>query len=203
MALQSVTEPANLIYVLPSIVERIDLADLFQKPQPLEVELGAGDGSFIVNYARLHPDRNFLGVERLYGRVRKIDRKGRRAGLKNLRGLRIESAYFLEYLLPAKTASALHIYFPDPWPKRKHRRNRLVNERFPALAGNALRPEGTVYLRTDDQDYFNQMVQVFSQSSIFQEIETPEELQGVLTDFEQAFHERGVETLRAAYQLRP
>ena len=81
----------NLIYTLPSIVERIDLAKLFPSDQPLEVELGSGDGSFLAEYARLHPEHNFIGVERLLGRMRKLDRKGRRAGLTNLRGVRIES----------------------------------------------------------------------------------------------------------------
>src|ERR1700689_4801384 len=108
----------TLIHRLTSIVERLDLAALFPRAQLLEVELGSGDGSFLVNYARLHPERNFLGVERLLGRLRKLDRKGRRAGLTNLRGLRIESAYFLEYLLPRESPATLHIYFPDPWPKR-------------------------------------------------------------------------------------
>jgi len=116
----------SLIYTLPSIIERIDLAMLFPRQQPLEVELGSGDSSFLVEYAQQNAGRNFLGVERLLGRIRKLDRKGRRAELANLRGVRIESAYFLEYLLPPHSAVALHIYFPDPWPKRKHRRNRLI-----------------------------------------------------------------------------
>ena len=166
----------NLIYTLPSIVERIDLAELFPRDQPLEVELGSGDGSFLAEYARLHPGHNFIGVERLLGRIRKLDRKGRRAGLTNLRGVRIESSYFLEYLLPPRSAVALHIYFPDPWPKRKHRRHRLINERFPALARQALAPGGTVYLRTDDEDYFEQMVTVFAAVPAFRPVETPAEL---------------------------
>src|SRR5580765_2975428 len=120
--------PENLIYELPSIIERIDLAAVFPKAQPLEVELGCGDASFLVNYAKLHPECNFIGVERLLGRIRKLDRKGRRAGLTNLRGVRIESAYFVEYLLPAHSVSAVHVYFPDPWPKRKHWKKRLINE---------------------------------------------------------------------------
>src|SRR5580765_7097268 len=120
----------SLIVELRSILERIDLGPLFPKAQPLEVELGCGDASFLVNYAKAHPERNFIGVERLGGRIRKLDRKGRRAGLTNLRGVRIESSYFLEYLLPPKSAAALHIYFPDPWPKRKHLKNRFINERF-------------------------------------------------------------------------
>src|SRR6185503_14672391 len=97
-----------------------------------------GDATFLASYAGLHPELNFLGVERLLGRLRKLDKKGRRAGLTNVRGVRIESAYFLQYLLPNNSASALHIYFPDPWPKLKHRRHRLINQRFPELARAAL-----------------------------------------------------------------
>ena len=190
----------NLIYTLPSIVERINLADLFPSGQPLEVELGSGDGSFLAEYARLHPGHNFIGVERLLGRMRKLDRKGRRAGLTNLRGVRIESSYFLEYLLPPGSAVALHIYFPDPWPKRKHRRHRLINERFPLLARQALAPGGMVYLRTDDADYFQQMVTAFEPAREFRQVQTPEELAGLLTDFERDFQLRGVKTLRAAYR---
>ena len=190
-----------MIYPLTSILERIDLAKLFFKPQPLEVELGSGDGSFLAEYAARHPERNFIGVERLLGRLRKLDRKGRRAGLANLRAVRIESAYFLEYLLPPRSARALHVYFPDPWPKRKHRRHRLVNERFPALAAQALEPGGTVYLRTDDPPYFEQMTAVFAASLAFRPVDTPAELAGLWTDFERDFAGRGIATRRAAYQL--
>ena len=194
------TGPLNLVYALPSIVERIDLAKLFATEQPLEVELGSGDSSFLVEYARRHLGHNFIGVERLLGRIRKLDRKGRRAGLTNLRGVRIECSYFLEYLLPPHSAVALHVYFPDPWPKRKHRRHRLINERFPASAGQALVPGGTVYLRTDDASYFEQMVGVFGASSMFRPMETPSDLCALRTDFEHDFHARGIKTLRGAYQ---
>src|SRR5512143_2600718 len=142
------TRPADtLIVSISSIVERLELAKLFPRPQPLEVELGSGDGSFLVEYAARHPERNFIGVERLLGRIRKLDRKGRRAGLANLRGVRIESSYFLEYLLPPHNAIALHSYFPDPWPKKKHARHRLINVRFPGIAHQALATGGVVYLR--------------------------------------------------------
>jgi len=188
------------IYQLTSIITRLDVPALFPSTQPLEVELGSGDGSFLANYAQLHPGRNFLGVERLLGRLRKLDRKTRRLNLTNLRGLRIESAYFLEYLLPAQTVSALHIYFPDPWPKRKHRKNRLINARFTELAHQALIHGGVVYLRTDDEDYFKQMVEVFSGNTTFSLTETPDELSAVATDFERNFQARGVATLRAAYK---
>jgi tRNA (guanine-N7-)-methyltransferase len=191
----------SLIYTLPSIIERIDLARLFPADQPLEVELGSGDGSFLAEYARLRPEHNFIGVERLLGRLRKLDRKGRRAGLTNLRGVRLECSYFLEYLLPPGSAAALHIYFPDPWPKRKHHRHRLINDRFPGLARQALAPGGTVYLRTDDEDYFQQMTAVFAADPTFVPAQTPADLTALLTDFEKDFQARGVRTLRAAYRV--
>lgn len=191
---------ASLLYGLPSIVVRIDLRQLFVLDQPLEVELGSGDSSFLVEYARRNPDHNFIGVERLLGRIRKLDRKGRRAGLSNLRGVRIEGSYFLEYLLPPRSATALHVYFPDPWPKRRHWRHRLINERFAVLAGQALVPGGRLYLRTDDQAYFAQMLAVFGPSPLFQPVETPPDLGALFTDFERDFQARGVTTLRAAYQ---
>jgi tRNA (guanine-N7-)-methyltransferase len=193
--------PENLVVELLSIIKALDLAELFPKLQPLEIELGCGDASFLVEYARRHPDRNFIGVERLLGRLRKLDRKGRRAGLTNLRGVQIESSYFLQYLLPRHSAAALHIYFPDPWPKKKHRKNRLINVSFPRLARAALTPGGLVYLRTDDADYFAQMTEVFGASTEFRAVETPSELADLPTDFEREFHARGIRTLRAAYQV--
>ena len=192
---------SNLIYSLPSVVERIDLEQLFPKSQPLEVELGCGDATFLVEYAQRHPENNFIGVERLLGRIKKLDRKGRRAGLTNLRGVRIESLYFLEYLLPPCSAMALHVYFPDPWPKKRHHKHRLIGEKFPALARAALATGGVVYLRTDDPDYFQQMTDTFSAATEFQKIETPAELKELLTDFEKEFQSRGIKTLSAAYQI--
>ena len=197
-----VNTPETLIVELRSIVELLDLAELFPKPQPLEVELGCGDASFLAEYARRNPGKNFIGVERLLGRLQKLDRKGRRLGLANTRGLRIESAYFLQYLLPPRTVTALHIYFPDPWPKKKHRWHRLINENFPALARAALAPGGTVFLRTDDADYFQQMNEVFGAAKEFEKVETPSALAEIVTDFERDFNAQGIPTLRAAYRLR-
>ena len=194
--------PENLIVELRSILEPLSLPELFPKLQPLEVEPGCGDASFLVELARRHPEKNFIGIERLLGRLHKLDRKGHRAGLVNLRGVRIESAYFLEYLLPPHSVSVLHIYFPDPWPKKKHRKHRLINECFPELARAALAPGGAVFLRTDDRGYFRQMTEVFGANREFEPIETPSELANRLTDFEQKFRERGIHTLRAAYQLK-
>ena len=199
----NLVEPSdpNRVVELQSILEPLALAELFPQPLPLEVELGCGDASFLVEYARQNPGTNFIGVERLLGRIQKLHRKGKKWALTNLRGVRIESAYFLQYLLPEHSAQALHIYFPDPWPKKKHRKFRLINESFPALARRALTANGVVYLRTDDLDYFEQMTEVFKAAADFRAVPTPATLAEITTDFEREFNAQGIPTQRAAYQL--
>ncbi len=191
---------ASFIHQLVSVVEPLDLGRMFAQAQPLEIELGSGDGSFLANYAGRHRELNFIGVERLLGRLRKLDRKALRLGLGNVRAVRIEAAYFLERLLPPASADAVHIYFPDPWPKRRHHKHRLINDRFPLLACQALADGGVVYLRTDDADYFGRMKEVFGACALFAETPTPEELAATLTDFERGFLDKGVQTLRAAFR---
>jgi tRNA (guanine-N7-)-methyltransferase len=193
------TEP-TLIFNPESLIDRFDLERLYAKQQPLEVELGSGDGSFLAGYAASRPASNFMGVERLLGRLRKLDRKGLRLGLTNLRLFRIEASYLVEYMLPRQSASAIHIYFPDPWPKRRHRKNRLVTEAFVESVARALQPGGMLYLRTDDADYFQQMIKFCGASPLFSEESTPADLAEHLTDFERSFHARGIATLSAAYR---
>ncbi|MBU6399307.1 MAG: tRNA (guanosine(46)-N7)-methyltransferase TrmB [Verrucomicrobia bacterium] len=190
----------TLIWRPISYVERLRPGDLFFATQPLEVELGSGDGGFLAQHAAEHPDRNFLGVERLLGRLRKLDRKGLRAGLTNLRLIRLEAAYLVEYLLPPGSVAALHIYFPDPWPKRRHHKHRLVTEGFAQLVHRVLVPAGVVYLRTDDTEYFAQMTRVFAAGQRFTPAETPPALARIATDFEKGFVSRGVVIQRAAYR---
>ncbi len=131
-------------------------------------------------------------MERLLGRLRKLDRKGRRAGLANLRGLRIESAYFGIPALPRESVATLHIYSPGSVaPGASTAKNYdLIEARFTELARQALAQDGLVCLRTDDEDYFRQMVEVFSANSSFGLAETPvaeDSAVPVVTDFERNF----------------
>jgi tRNA (guanine-N7-)-methyltransferase len=183
-----------------SVLDPLDFPAWFGRPVPIEVELGSGDGGFLMRYAELHPDTGFVGVERLLGRIRKLERKAPRRGLKNVRGVRFDAPYLAQYLIVPATIQAFHIYFPDPWPKKRHRRRRLVNATLVQALHQALVPGGHVYLRTDDADYHSQMVTVFGGASGFVPCETPESLRVVLTDFEQTFLAQGKPTLRAAYQ---
>ena len=190
----------SLLHPITSAVEPIGLAELFPVEQPLELELGCGDGSFTLQYAQANPGRNIVALERLLGRITKLDRKGHRAGLKNLRLLRAEAAYVLEYLLPPGFLDAIHVYFPDPWPKKRHHKNRLISEPFPPLAKRLLREGGIVYLRTDNIEYFEQMLEVLGGADGFEAVDTPEPMKQIVTDFEQEFNAQGIPTNYAAYR---
>ncbi|HIE61183.1 MAG TPA: 30S ribosomal protein S1 [Microbacterium sp.] len=101
--------------------------------------MGCGDGSFALKMARNYPDRNFLAIERLLGRVRKVCRRATRANLSNLGVLRLEARYTIEWLLPPSSVSRLHLLFPDPWPKARHHRRRLVQQEFLAAVEETLK----------------------------------------------------------------
>jgi tRNA (guanine-N7-)-methyltransferase len=194
-------ESSSLIH-RPNIMERLDFAALFSKSQPVELELGAGDGGFIIQYASLHPERNFVAVERLLGRLRKIDRKGRRADLTNLLGIRLEAGYLLKWMISPGSLSAVHVYFPDPWPKRRHWKRRLIEAEFVESVAAGLMTQGTIHARTDHAGYFEQIAGVFDASSAFVRAETSADLLSVVTDFETEFHQEGKPTLHGTWRRR-
>ena len=129
-ALQEITPAFVAEYVPENYFQVLDLKSVFPRCAPIEVDLGCGDGSFLVALAKQNPQRNFLGLERLLGRVRSACRKIACGNLGNARVLRIESSYAVEYLLPPNSVSVFYLLFPDPWPKRRHQRRRLVTEEF-------------------------------------------------------------------------
>lgn len=200
------TAPAALVasslLLPPDILNRLDFGAIFDNSHPVELELGCGDGSFLLQWAAQNPGRNYLGVERLKGRVTKIDRKGRRLGLSNLRGLRLEASYVLDWKIAPKSLAALHVYFPDPWPKKRHQKRRLIQEPFTKLAAHVLAPGGFLYLRTDHSEYFEQMEAVMTAAVQFERCEEPAGLLDVKTDFESHFNAEGKRTNHSAWRLR-
>lgn len=155
---------------LPSDYFRLLLKEeIFPDPaRPLEVDLGCGDGTFLAAMAAHHPERDFLGIERLMGRVSKTARKIERAGLTNARVLRLESAYSVGWLLPTAGVSRLHLLCPDPWPKKKHHKNRLINNpEFLDGLERILPPGGEFLLKSDHEEYFENALESFDARSAF------------------------------------
>ena len=107
----------------------------------------------------------------------------------------------MKYLLPEKAFEAIHVYFPDPWPKDRHAQHRLVDDEFPQNAAHLLKRGGVVHLRTDDATYFKQMLAVFGEHGGFAVEETLAELAACVTDFEVEFNSQGKRTNRDSWRL--
>ncbi|MBV8899740.1 MAG: tRNA (guanosine(46)-N7)-methyltransferase TrmB [Verrucomicrobia bacterium] len=137
-----------------TILTPIPLGEIFARPQPVEVDLGSGSGQFLIEASQRYPDHNFLGVERLLGRVRKTRRRAWKLGLQNLRVLRFEIDYTVRYLLPPGSIWRFHLSFPDPWPKRRHQRRRVVDQAFFEAVHTALQTRGELWIKTDHAEYF-------------------------------------------------
>jgi tRNA (guanine-N7-)-methyltransferase len=141
-----------------SLTDRLDLEKLFGRIAPLQVDLGCGDGSFICALAERLPEKNFLGMERLLGRIRTAARKAATIG--NVRLLRMESSYAVRYLLPAGSVEIFYLLFPDPWPKRRHWRRRTVTAEFLRAISDALVGNGRLLIATDYLDYFEKIKEI-------------------------------------------
>lgn len=152
------TDEAAQVEFLPGdATEPLDLRQLFHTVAPLELDLGCGDGSFLAALAANHPERNFLGIERLVGRVRTACRKIAAQRLTNARIIRVDIAHAVACLIPAASVEVCHVMFPDPWPKRRHHVRRTVTADFLRAISRILGPGGLLRLTTDDAPYFQQM----------------------------------------------
>jgi len=145
-----------VIEVVPeSPIARLDVAQLFGRTAPLQVDLGCGDGSFLCELAQLFPQKNFLGIERLTKRVEKVRRKAEK--IENVRVLRADTSFTVRYLLPENSVEAFYLLFPDPWPKRRHQQRRIFTRDFLDAAAGALEQKGVLRVATDQLDYFHEI----------------------------------------------
>ena len=175
---------------------------MFMREQPLEIDIGCGTGSFLLWAAQTHPQRNFVGVERLLRRLRRVDRKVVRAGLTNARLIRLEATYLVSKVIPDQTVSTYHILFPDPWPKRRHRARRLIGVPFLTDVHRTLKTGGVINCATDHEDYFGWMQYEFQKTGMFTE-EKPEVLpEEARSDFERTFVTLGKPIHRCRWQKR-
>ena len=202
-----------MIELIPeTYVAPLDLLAIFGRVAPLQVDLGCGDGSFLCELAQLHPDRDFLGIDRLVGRVAKACRKA--IAVENVRILNVESSYAVGYLLPEGSVETFYLMFPDPWPKRRHHRRRIVTKDFLESTHRALENGGILQIATDQFDYFRQIERLAHASSL----QVSEKLDGLkpsslgeetssdkndgfpLTKFERRFSALGAPIYRLALQ---
>ena len=177
-------------YVVP-----VNLEKAFARKAPVDVDIGCGDGTFLLAMAARHRERNFLGIERMRGRVETVCRKA--AEIDNVRVLHLESTYAVRYLLPPNSVQTFYLLFPDPWPKRRHHPRRVATTEFLDAVHRALEQCGTIHIATDDRNYFEQIDHLAENDARFVRIDNPgSELPA--TRFQQRFQERGLPIYRLA-----
>jgi tRNA (guanine-N7-)-methyltransferase len=180
---------------------RLDLRELFGNDRPVEMEIGAGKGTFLLARAQARPELNFLGLEWARAYCQYAADRFARAGLSNVRMLRADASAFVRDGLPNDSLLRLHIYFPDPWPKRRHLLRRLVQPAFVVQATRVLGVGGQLIVITDHLDYFGHIQRVLLDAPCLARIPMPRmadhdgELAG--TNFERKYIAQG----RAFYAM--
>ncbi|NLG34470.1 MAG: tRNA (guanosine(46)-N7)-methyltransferase TrmB [Lentisphaerae bacterium] len=155
--------------------------------RPLDVDLGSGKGRFLLARAAHHPEVNFLGIDRMLRRIRKVDNRARRLDLENIRLLRMEAYYAVAHLLPPAAVRTFYVFFPDPWPKARHEGNRLFNPLFLDAMHRTLVPGGVVHVATDHAPYFERLTEIFAGDARFTGIEPFIPAEDEQTDFERFY----------------
>lgn len=193
------TDPGYLI--LADLQKPFSLVDLFGDSNRVEMEIGAGRGDFLTGYCEANPDINLLAVERKLNYLKRGITKTRQRHLQNVRFLNVEVQHFVDEYLPGDCLQAVHIYFPDPWPKKRHLKRRIVQPKFIELLAKKILPGGALHLRTDHAHYFDHMMEVMGAQAYFSPVETPTAVSVHKTGFETRFVAQGLPIYYASYRL--
>lgn len=171
-------------------LDPIDFASHFDDPaHPFEIDLGCGKGRFFLERALTHPNVNFLGIDRLLGRIRKIDSKLQRRGIPNARLIRIDGDYILNYLIPDLSVDTYYYFFPDPWPKKRHHENRMFKTRTVNAIHKTLKSGGILHIATDHMGYFEEIHAMMAADERFKTAAVLFPTDNERTDFELCFRD--------------
>lgn len=191
---------------IPKIQDRrYAFSDIFGNDQPVELELGIGKGRFLIESAATHPERNWVGVEWANRYYQMVAERSLRRGLPNLRVLRDDGVRVVRDTIGDAAIDVLHVYFPDPWPKERHKKRRMVQAPFAREAARILKDGGLVKLATDHEDYAAQMEAVFRNDPDFSQTfravgdEAPEGI----TNWEVKFRREGRVIHKFAFARKP
>ena len=174
---------------------------IFGRPAPLEVELGAGTGDFIIARAAEFAGRSFLAIESSGVVSRMLAVRCGRAALGNLRVVRMDARTLVNLMLEPNSVSAYHIYFPDPWPKERHHKRRLFTPHLAANLERTLAPDGALYVATDVGDYAGEIFAMLGATTL---VRSAQEVPGCgQTAFGRKFAASGKPIHARAYRKSP
>jgi len=145
---------------------------IFQRKAPLVLEIGSGMGETTAEIAKAHPEADFIAVEVHGPGVGSLLNRIEKENFSNIRVVRHDAAEVLEHMVADGSLAAIHLFFPDPWPKKRHHKRRLVQPPFVSLVKEKLSAGGIVHLATDWPDYASQIEEVFSANDFFERTES-------------------------------
>ena len=172
----------------------------------VELDLGCGKGGFTAAMAEAFPDRLILAADIMLGRMRKVRKKVVRKEASNVRYLRVDARYLMGICLPDRSIDRVHILWPDPWPKLRHRGNRLLCSDFLMPINRVLKEGGIFHFSTDDPEYMNAVVKLVEESGFFEPAgaEAIADVAGFKTEFERDWLAEGKEVPHIAWRaLKP
>ena len=152
---------------LASLPIPLDPQSLFPTKGPVEMEVGSGKGLFLATASTARPDLNFLGVEISGGYARLCGGKIAAQRAHNARIIHGDATYLTRSLLPDACLAGVHVYFPDPWWKARHRKRRVLSDLFLAHAGRVLMPGGHLHIWTDVEEYFHEALAAARGTGLF------------------------------------
>ena len=152
----------------------LDLSLLFGRAAPVVLEIGFGNGETLVEQAAAKPDKDFIGIEVHEPGVGHCLLKAEESGVRNLRIIMHDAVEVLTRQVPAGSLARINLYFPDPWPKKRHHKRRIVQDGFIALLAERLADGGTLHIATDWANYAEHIDEVFSRSDCFTGVERRE-----------------------------
>jgi tRNA (guanine-N7-)-methyltransferase len=181
--------------------------DVFADPRPIELEIGTGKAGFLLRRAKALPDRNFFGIEWANQFYRYAVDRMQRHGLTNVRMMRTDAAHFIRHVCPRASLSALHVYHPDPWPKKRHHKRRLFQPAFIEAAAACLVPGGRLAVQTDHAEYFMVIAALLRAFPDLVEVAFDDpafgvQPDGIATNFEIKYAREGRDFHRIAVQRR-
>jgi tRNA (guanine-N7-)-methyltransferase len=149
-------------YGIPFPEEPLDLDQIFARGAPKFLEIGSGMGETTAFIAKTHPENDYLAIEVHTPGVGSLLKQIEELGLTNIRIMQHDAVEVLQSALPLECLSGIHIFFPDPWPKARHHKRRLINPKFVALLCTRLKRGGYIHVATDWEEYADQILKVLS-----------------------------------------
>lgn len=186
--------------------EPVSWSELFGNEHPVELEVGSGKGLFLANAARACPGHNYLGIELARKYAERAADRVAKLGLRNVRVVRGDAKVFLARQVPPVSLARVHVYFPDPWWKKRHKKRRVFAEPLVHDIERTLVPGGELRVVTDVEEYFGVITELMASRSRFEEMpppepKAPENDLDYLTNFERKYRIEGRPIYRRFYRL--